>query len=209
MHHQDRVRHNNMSVDKNTSTVVGNNDNTNNNYANNESSLRSYDVDNLRLSYEMAVHAYQNGCMPFGAVLADKNGSIIVKAFNPTKASNKRGGSSDVDPTGHAETTLLRNPDWWSLTPEQRSKATLYSSTEPCVMCAGAIYWSGIGRVVYGCSALQLEQQVSGPGGFDIPIRDLYSQARPGSRCIDIVGPICSEEGIQVHKDSGIWKKKK
>ena len=171
------------------------------------SSLRPYDIPNLQKSYDMARTAYNTGCMPFGAVLADEDGTVIVEASNPTQAYNKRGGSSAVDPTGHAETTLLRNPKWWSLSAEQKSKATLYSSTEPCVMCAGAIYWSGIGRVVYGCSALQLEEQVSGPGGFDIPIQQLYGMARPGSRCIEIVGPLLAEEGIQVHKDSGVWKK--
>ena len=41
-------------------------------------------------------------------------------------------------------------------------------------MCAGAIYWGGFSRVVYGCSLLQLEQDLSGPGGFDIDIRSLY-----------------------------------
>jgi len=41
-------------------------------------------------------------------------------------------------------------------------------------MCAGAIYWSGSRRIVYGCSAAQLEEQVSGPGGFYIPIETLF-----------------------------------
>ena len=74
-------------------------------------------------------------------------------------------------------------------------------------MCAGAIYWSGIGRVVFGCTALELERRVSGPGGFDVPIRQLYGMARPGSRCIEIVGPLLEEEGLRVHRDSGVWKK--
>ncbi|KAL3904289.1 MAG: hypothetical protein SGARI_004987, partial [Bacillariaceae sp.] len=151
----------------------------------------------------MARHAYQENCMPFGAVLADGEGNLVCQAANPTPAFSKRGGAKNADPTRHAETTLLRDPKWWNLSNEERQACTLYSSTEPCVMCAGAIYWSGIGRVVYGCTALSLEQQVSGPGGFDIPIRELYGMARPGSRCIQIVGPVLEEEALQVHRDSG------
>jgi tRNA(Arg) A34 adenosine deaminase TadA len=145
--------------------------------------------------------------MPFGAVLADGDGNVICQASNPTMAFGQRGGSKNSDPTGHAETTLLRNPAWWNLSSQQRRNCTLYSSTEPCVMCAGAIYWSGIGRVVFGCTALSLEEQVSGPGGFDVPIRQLYGLARPGSRKIEIVGPLLEEEALHVHRESEVWKK--
>ncbi|KAG7341716.1 cytidine/deoxycytidylate deaminase family protein [Nitzschia inconspicua] len=170
-----------------------------------ESLLRPYDKSHLQASFDMARQAYQNGCMPFGAVLADGEGNILVSSSNPTPAVSERGGAKHADPTGHAETTLLRTPTWWSLSKEERQQATLYSSTEPCVMCAGAIYWSGIGRLVYGCTALALEEQVSGPGGFDIPVKELYGMARPGARHIDIVGPVLEEEALQVHKDSGVW----
>ncbi|KAG7351524.1 cytidine/deoxycytidylate deaminase family protein [Nitzschia inconspicua] len=170
-----------------------------------ESLLRPYDKSHLQASFDMARQAYQNGCMPFGAVLADGEGNVLVSSSNPTPAVSERGGAKHADPTGHAETTLLRTPTWWSLSKEERQQATLYSSTEPCVMCAGAIYWSGIGRLVYGCTALALEEQVSGPGGFDIPVKELYGMARPGARHIDIVGPVLEEEALKVHKDSGVW----
>ena len=61
------------------------------------------------------------------------------------------------------------------MTPEARRASTIYASAEPCVMCAGACFWSGVGRVVFGCSAEEMTK-LSGPGGFDIPIRDLYKQ---------------------------------
>ena len=173
-----------------------------------ETQLRPYDKALLEASFQQARTAAQNGCMPFGAVLADGDGKLLVQAANPTPAFGQRGGAKHADPTGHAETTLLRDPAWWNLTSVQRQQCTLYSSTEPCVMCAGAIYWSGIGRVVFGCTALELEEQVSGPGGFDVPIRQLYGMARPGSREIEIVGPLLQEEALQVHRDSGVWKKK-
>ena len=75
-------------------------------------------------------------------------------------------------------------------------------------MCAGAIYWGGFSRVVYGCSLLQLEQDLSGPGGFDIDIRSLYGPyAREGTREIEVVGPLLGEEAMEAHALSGVWPK--
>ena len=145
--------------------------------------------------------AVDNGCMPFGAILV-VDGKEVCKATNGSSNTGVRGGGSDV--TRHAEMELIRKA--CTLPDIQRDQATLYTSTEPCVMCSGAIYWAGIKRVVYGCSALSLED-ISGPGGFDIPIRDLYSQRRPGSRAIDISGPCMEEAALKVHRECGVWNK--
>lgn len=145
--------------------------------------------------------AVDNGCMPFGAILV-VDGKEVCKATNGSSNTGVRGGGSDV--TRHAEMELIRKA--CALPDIQRDKATLYTSTEPCVMCSGAIYWAGIKRVVYGCSALSLED-ISGPGGFDIPIRDLYSQRRPGSRAIDVSGPCMEEAALKVHRECGVWNK--
>jgi isopenicillin N synthase-like dioxygenase len=93
---------------------------------------------------------------------------------------------------------------------EDRPKCTLYTSTEPCVMCAGAIYWSQVGRVVFGCSAHNLEQTLSGPGGFDIPIRQLFATGGDpvsvaGRHPIEVVGPLLEDCAIKVHTESGCW----
>ena len=71
-------------------------------------------------------------------------------------------------------------------------------------MCAGAIYWAGISTVVYGCSCDELEK-ISGPGGFDIAVRELYSQAKEGCRRMVIRGPCLEEEALKVHRESGCW----
>lgn len=175
-----------------------------------ESALRTYDETNLKESFVEAQNAVDRGCMPFGAVLADSEGAVVVRAHNPTPAIGKRGGSTSYDCTGHAEITLLRTQEFLSLSTTSRSHSTLYSSTEPCVMCAGAIYWSGVGRIVYGCTALELEKQVSGPGGFDIPIRELYGMARASGtgKLIEICGPVLEGEGLRIHRDSGVWEKR-
>ncbi|CAE7871107.1 unnamed protein product [Symbiodinium sp. KB8] len=91
------------------------------------------------------------------------------------------------------------------LGPEIRAKCTLYTSTEPCVMCAGAIYWSQVGRVVFGASSEDLVQ-LSGPGGFDVPLEKLYGMGREGTRKIEIHGPVLSEEAMKIHAASGCWR---
>ena len=78
------------------------------------------------------------------------------------------------------------------------SKAVLYISTEPCVMCSGAIYWAGINKVVFGCSAIALSK-IAG-GDFLIPCREVFSR---GDRKIEVVGPALEEEAKKVHE--GFW----
>jgi tRNA(Arg) A34 adenosine deaminase TadA len=83
--------------------------------------------------------------------------------------------------------------------------ATLYSSAEPCAMCAGAIYWAGIGRLVYGLS----EHRLRGVTGnhpenptLDLPCREVF---RSGQRAIEVVGPLLEDEAEALH--AGVWDK--
>jgi tRNA(Arg) A34 adenosine deaminase TadA len=163
---------------------------------------RLYDKVCIKAAIAQSQRAVEEGCMPFGAVLADASGKILLEARNGSVASAKRGGKGDV--TRHAEMELVRKMATIEIT--EPHECTLYTSTEPCVMCAGAIYWSGVNRVVYGVSSGEMEQQVSGPGGFDIPIKKLYSMGRSGMRKIEIVGPLLADEAIQVHQNSGVWR---
>ena len=168
------------------------------------SSLRPYDENNMKAAIEEAALASKEGKMPFGAVLADADGTVVVRAHNQCTQAKKRGGSGTVDVTRHAEMELIRT-FCTRVPPETRPFCTLYTSTEPCVMCAGAIYWSGVGRVVYGCSAEQLET-LSGPGGFDVDVRKLCGMASEGARTIEVEGPLLAHESLLVHDASGVWK---
>jgi tRNA(adenine34) deaminase len=153
---------------------------------------------------EESVKAVRNGNMPFGGAIADQNGKILLRGHNLCTAGIERGGAGGFgDVTKHAEMELVRAA-CAEIDPDLRPKCTLYTSTEPCVMCAGAIYWSRIGRVVYGCSAEELAS-VSGPGGFDIPIYDIYGLGRAGTRILEVGGPLLSEEALNVHRSSGVW----
>ena len=140
--------------------------------------IRPYDEACMTAAIAQSQLAVDKGCMPFGAVLADATGTIIVEAHNAGLVAKKRGGSGDV--TRHAEMELVRKLSV-SVDADIRPTCTIYTSTEPCVMCAGAIYWSGVGRVVYGCSSEELET-LSGPGGFT-PVRPwLFRRSRQTRR---------------------------
>ena len=81
-----------------------------------------------------------HGNHPFAAVLVDEDGRVLLQAENTVV--------TDRDGTGHAETNLVRLATQ-RFSPEELARCTIYASTEPCAMCAGAIHWSHIGRVVY------------------------------------------------------------
>lgn len=167
--------------------------------------IRPYDINNIKAAINEAYLAYKDdNCMPFGAVLANHDGIIIERARNGCKALKIRGGSGDV--TKHAEMELIRKFTL-SIPIHERKDMTLYTSTEPCVMCAGAIVWSNIGRVVYGCSHYQLETLLSGPGGFDINIRTLYNNNNR-SKSISIIGPLLENEALQCHDNCNLWPMK-
>lgn len=147
--------------------------------------------------------AIDEGKMPFGVVLANADGEIVARAHNQCRQAKKRGGGTG-DVTRHAEVELIR--EFTERIPaDERAAMTLYTSTEPCVMCAGAIYWSGVGRVVYGCRAAKLEE-LSGPGGFDIAVDKLYAMASEGARKIEVMGPFLEEESLDLHRRSGVWR---
>ena len=144
----------------------------------------------LRESIKVANDAVQHGNHPFGAILV-LDGRIILSAENSV--------ITDKDVTCHAETNLV------SLASKQFSrkelkKSTLYASTEPCPMCATAIYWSGIGRIVFGCPETGLAKYAG--QHFNLTIRDLFKNC---SIPPEIIGPILQDEAEQIHR--AYWKR--
>ncbi|MCJ7522871.1 MAG: nucleoside deaminase [Dehalococcoidia bacterium] len=136
--------------------------------------------------YRVARQALQNGNEPFGALLTRK-GQIVLTAENTV--------NTDGDLTRHAELNLVSRAVQ-SLPSDILSQCTLYASTEPCVMCAGAICWAGIPRVVYGCSTQALARLTGGV--FAVPCREIFAGGR---RVIDVIGPAAEEEGLQIHRE--------
>ena len=81
--------------------------------------------------------------------------------------------------------------------------STLYTSTEPCAMCSGAIFWSGIGRVVFALSSEQLMGIVrddSGSFTLALSCREVFAR---GGRDVKVSGPHVTEQAAMVH--DGFW----
>jgi tRNA(Arg) A34 adenosine deaminase TadA len=153
-----------------------------------------FDEQFLRRSFEVARRSMTHGNHPFGAILVDADGNVLIETEN--------GFMPDHDGTAHAE-RLLATQACRTVAAEVRARATLYSSAEPCAMCAGAIYWAGIGRVVYGLS----EHRLRGVTGnhpenptLDLPCREVFAS---GQRATKVVGPMLEDEAEALHE--GVW----
>jgi tRNA(adenine34) deaminase len=96
----------------------------------------------MQQAYNEALTAYEQGEVPVGAVIACKN-RIIARAHNQTELLH--------DVTAHAEILAITAASSF-LNNKYLDECTLYVTLEPCVMCAGALYWSQIGKIVFGAS---------------------------------------------------------
>ena len=151
------------------------------------------DQDWLRHAFSLALRAREFGNHPFGAVLIGPQNELLLEAENSVLTSN--------DITAHAEMNLIREASAEYDT-HALSLCTLYASTEPCPMCAGAIFWGGIGRVVYGVSEAGLYQLV-GVDSSDVLQLSCREVLAHGARPVEVIGPMMEEEGLQVHQ--GFW----
>lgn len=139
----------------------------------------------VRECYRLAADAVANGNHPFGALLV-LDGRVVARAMNDAVTSH--------DPTRHAELLLLQHA-LPTLDASERPRAVLYTSTEPCAMCSGAIYWAGIATVVFGCSARALAD-VAGDD-FLVPCAAIFAL---GARPVTVVGPVLEPEGRAQHQ---------
>lgn len=158
--------------------------------------LAPRDALHLRRAIELSRLARERGNRPFGAVIADAaSGRVLAEAWCNTAETG--------DCTGHAETNAVR-----LATPrhgrEAMAAATVYSSGEPCVMCAGAIFWSNVRRVVFGIDAVALRAFRGERGDqrdAELSCRDVFA-ASP--HAIEVIGPVLADEAAAPH--AGAWR---
>src|SRR3984893_4726131 len=150
----------------------------------------------LRRSFEVARRALTHGNHPFGAILVARNRNVMIDAENGHMPAHAG--------TAPAE-RLLATQACTTLSPDVLKGSTLYSSAEPCAMCAGAIYWAGIGRVVYGLSEHRLRavtrNHPENPT-LDLPCRDVF---KSGQRPTEVIGPLLEDEAEALH--ARVWNK--
>jgi tRNA(Arg) A34 adenosine deaminase TadA len=157
--------------------------------------MTEQDLQHLARAIELAAAAREHGNHPFGSLLVDADGTVVLEAENTVVTGR--------DCTAHAEQNLVRDAVA-HFGPEQLGTCTLYTSTEPCAMCAGAIFWSGIGRVVFALSSATLREIVQDPTGawtLAMSCREVFAR---GGRAVDVQGPLIADQGRVVHE--GFWR---
>jgi len=154
--------------------------------------MNDSDLQHLRTAIALAWRAREHGNHPFGAVLVDDQNQVVLQAENTVV--------TERDCTGHAETNLMRQASQ-RFSPEQLAMYTLYTSTEPCAMCAGAIHWGKVGRVVYALSAIDLSTIVGpSPDQLLLPCREVFARSQ---QPLEVLGPALEAEAKAVH--AGFW----
>jgi tRNA(Arg) A34 adenosine deaminase TadA len=152
----------------------------------------------LRRAFDVARRSRDNGDHPFGSILVGPDGAVLKEQGNGFSAE---GG----DMTAHAERLLAT---WasktWTTKPGGAAflaGCTLYTSAEPCAMCSGAIYWAGIGRVVYGQSEKDLKAMTGAHAEnptLDLPCRVVFEA---GQRGVEVIGPLLADEAAELQRD--------
>jgi tRNA(Arg) A34 adenosine deaminase TadA len=161
-------------------------------------SLSSHDMTRLmRRAIALALSARADGNHPFGALLCDTGGHILLEARNTV--------STTGDVTCHAERNLI-SAAHAELDEATRREAILVTSTEPCAMCSGAIFWSGIRTVIYGMKESHLYEMAQSatapaPMMLNLPCSVVFNTC-PGHPT-RVIGPLIEDEARKAHE--GFW----
>jgi tRNA(Arg) A34 adenosine deaminase TadA len=148
----------------------------------------------LRAAIDVAKRSVANGNQPFGALLADADGNVLLEGENTVE--------TEGDCTGHAETNLMRAASR-RYDREVLADCTLYTSAEPCAMCAGAIFWGNVKRVVYALAIEPLydiiQDHPNNPSLFMHAAEVLERATQP----FEVLGPAPDlyEEATSIHVD--------
>lgn len=150
---------------------------------------------NLRRANAVAQQAAKSGKHPFGAVLvAADHETVLLEQGN-------------IDSVNHAESTLARIAAA-QFTPEQLWDMTLYTTAEPCAMCAGTQYWANIGRLVYAMSERQLLDYTGNHDEnptMELPSREVFAR---GQKSIEVIGPVAEMIAEIAAEHVDFWKQR-
>ena len=147
----------------------------------------------LRRAFDVARRAREAGDHPFGCILVAADGAVMMEQGNGYLAEGR-------DMTAHAERLIATRASKLH-PPEALQGCTLYTSAEPCAMCAGALYWAGIGRVVFGQTEHDLKAQTGAHAEnptLDLPCRTVFAA---GQRPVEVIGPLLAEEAATLQAD--------
>jgi tRNA(Arg) A34 adenosine deaminase TadA len=145
----------------------------------------------LRNVFNVAKRSKLNGNLAYGCLLVDENNNILLEGENSVL--------TDADALGHAEINLIREASKL-YSADFLNKCTIYTSDEPCPMCSSAIFWGGIGKLVFGLSKSRFYQEFGRENpaiDFDISSRNILSA---GGRKVIVEGPFLEDEALLIHK---------
>ena len=148
----------------------------------------------LRLAIAESRKSREAGNHPFASILVGPDGTVLMTQHNAYLP--------DHDMTGHAERVLMTRAST-TLPRELLAECTIYTSAEPCAMCTGAIYWTGLKRLVYGLSEHKMKAIIGAHADnptLDLPCRDVFAA---GQRQVEVIGPMLEDEAAAVHE--GAW----
>ena len=156
------------------------------------------DIELLYEAGRIAHRAKEKGNHPFGCLLADSEGNILLAGENTVVTEH--------NDCGHAETNLMIAASK-KYDREFLAGCSIYTTGEPCAMCTGAIYWANVRRIVVGFSERDLlEMTGADPENptFNLPCDEILAR---GQKDFEIVGPIKDKRLIEIlledHK--GFW----
>lgn len=153
------------------------------------------DIALLRETIKVAEEAKASGNHPFGAILVSPAGEILLRQGNTFL---------DDKGVGHAELNLARRAAR-TYEPDFLEGCTLYTSIEPCSMCAGGTYWAGIGALVYGVTEVRLAELTGdNPENLTmaLPCRTVFDA---GQRKVEVRGPYPELEDEIIKAHQGFW----
>ena len=154
-------------------------------------------IELLRRCIAISLAARESGNTPFGALLADTHGSILMEQGNVELTERRC--------TGHAETTLMERASQ-AFSADFLKTCSLYTTVEPCAMCAGAIYWGNVVTVIYALDEARLaaltgddERNLT----LDLPCRDVFARGR---KPVVVLGPFPELEAEVAAVHQGFWR---
>lgn len=153
------------------------------------------DLRHLRRTIELADDAVAAGNHPFASVLVADDGAVLAEGTN-THAIDRG--------PGHAETNLARRAAR-EFPLDTLRRATLYTSVEPCAMCAGTLYWAEIGTVVYGMSERRLAELTEGDPANPTQDLDCRTVFAAGRNATKVRGPFPELEDEIADQHRAYW----
>ena len=161
-----------------------------------DDTLADSDAAHLRHAFALAAAARGRGDRPFAAVIVADDGTTLAEGLSTQGA----GGGGTL---AHSEMNACQAAIAAGIPRARLRRATIYCSGEPCAMCAAAIFYTGMGRVVYGLSAaaiLGLRNAQPHTAGLSLSCRAVLESA---AQEVEVVGPCLEEEGAVPHR--GYW----